>query len=127
MIEPPSCSKSLIQSKSFNNSFEIPSVPSGGQDLINNGIKNAQTGKVVSVTQTQVALPVYGSNGGQLKGLAIKPLADDQSNTPNGGSTSGTTTSSGSKPSSTKKSEAAHLVVTAYLMAGMLVSCIFNL
>ena len=127
MIQPPACSKTLIQSSTFNNSFVIPDVPSGGQDLINNGIKDPMNGKLVSVTQTQVALPVYGSNGGQLKGLAIKPLADDQSNTPNGGSTSGTTTSSGMNPSGTKKSEAVHLVATAYLVAGILVSCIFSL
>lgn len=127
MIQPPSCSKSLIQSSTFNNSFVIPDVPSGGQELINNGIKDPMNGKLVSVTQTQVALPVYGSNGGLLKDLAIKPLADDQSNTPDGGSTSGTTTSSGSNPSGTKKSEAVQLAATAYLLAGILVSCIFNL
>ena len=122
MIGAPSCRSKLIQSNSFNKSFEIPNVPSGGQDLINNGIDNPKQGKLVSVTQTQVALPVFGSNGNQLKGLAIKPLADDQSNTPNGQSTSGTSTSSGSQPSASKKSDAAHLKATAFVLAGFLTS-----
>ena len=117
MAKAPSCSSSLITSNQFNTSFKLPSVPSGGQDLIDNGIKNPNDGKLVSVTQTQVTLPIYGSNGNELKNVAIKPLADDQSNTPNG---QGTSTSSGANPSTSKKSSAGRLEVAEYSLTGVL-------
>ncbi|KAL9103908.1 MAG: hypothetical protein Q9163_001101 [Psora crenata] len=107
-IQPAHCSDDLIQSAQFSTSFMLPSVPDGGQDLIDNGVKNPNNGKLISVTQTSVSLPVFGSNGGQLKNLAIKPLADNESNTPNGQDTSGSTTSgsitaSVAQPSPTNK------------------------
>ncbi|KAL8714308.1 MAG: hypothetical protein Q9220_001639 [cf. Caloplaca sp. 1 TL-2023] len=101
-LKSPSCSGSLIAESDFSKSFKIPSIPSGGQDLINNGIKNPNNGKLVPVTQTAVTAAVYGSNGGLIKDLAIKPLPDDQSNTPNGQDTSGSSpTTTGGKPKST--------------------------
>ncbi|KAG8527527.1 uncharacterized protein KY384_007679 [Bacidia gigantensis] len=112
-IKAPKCSSDLISSDSFSKDFTLPSLPSGGQDLLNNGVKNPNRGKLVDVTQTQVALPVYGSNGKQLQGLAIKPLAQDQSNVP------GTGTSSGAQPSSSKKSGAVQ--VRSYATTGLLV------
>ena len=122
MAKAPSCSSDLIKSGQFNTSFTLPSVPSGGQDLINNGVKNPKNGKLVSVTQTQVTLPVYGSNGNQLKNVAIKALPDDQSNTPNGQSTSGTSTSGGAQPStssSSKKNSAGRINVAGFSLAAM--------
>ena len=107
-IQSPKCSTSLISSSSFNNSFTLPAIPSGGQTLIYHGISNPPQGKIVQVTQDSVSLPVYSSSGSLLKGLSIKPLADDQSNTPNGSDTSGSGGPSGSPttsatPSATKK------------------------
>ena len=125
-IKSPKCQTSLISSSSFNNSFTIPDVPSGAQDMINNGIKNPPTGKIVGVTATAVpsSLPVYASNGNQISNLAIKPLADDQSNTPNSG---GSSTSSGPSPSSTKKGAAVHLVPSIAAMVGIAAGVVFYL
>lgn len=109
MIQSPTCSKSLITSSSFANSFTLPNVPSGGQELIDNGVSNPPVGKFVTVSDTTVSQTIFSSTGSKLNGLAIKPLADDQSNTPNGQDTSGTSTASGSTPSSTKKSGASHI------------------
>ena len=106
--QSPKCSSGLLSSGTFNNSFTLPSIPSGGQTLIDHGISNPPQGKIVQVTQNSVSLPVYSSSGTLLQNLAIKPLADDESNTPNGSNTSGgpsgTTTSA--TPSATKKSGA---------------------
>ncbi|KAL8949362.1 MAG: hypothetical protein Q9222_004527, partial [Ikaeria aurantiellina] len=110
-LKSPSCSGSLIAESDFSKSFKIPSIPSGGQDLINNGIKNPNNGKLVPVTQTAVTAAVYGSNGGLIRDLAIKPLPEDQSNTPNGQDTSGSAsaspsgTTTGGKPTSTSGAE----------------------
>ena len=120
MAKAPSCNSDLIKSNQFNTSFKLPSLPSGGQDLIDNGVKNPKNGKLVSVTQTQVTLPIYGSTGSQLRNVAIKPLPEDQSNTPNGQSTPGTSTSSGAQPSSSKKSSAGRLKVTEVAVMGMI-------
>ncbi|KAL8732509.1 MAG: hypothetical protein Q9166_002723 [cf. Caloplaca sp. 2 TL-2023] len=106
-LRSPRCTGGLITEASFSKSFKIPSVPTGGQTLIDNGIKNPNNGKLVSVKETAVKAAVYGSNGGLIKDLAIKPLPEDQSNTPNGQDTSGATsatpsgTSTGGKPKST--------------------------
>ena len=103
----PKCSGDLISSSGFNTSFTLPAVPSGGQKLIDNGIPNPNQGKLVSVTTTTVADAVYDANGNAIKNLAIKPLADNESNTPNGSNTSGQSSSTtGATPSPTKKGAA---------------------
>ena len=100
-LAPPTCKSSLITGSTFDSKFQIPSIPSGGQGLIDNGISNPNNGKLVSVTKDIVQMPVYSTNGDALKNLAIKPLANDQSNTPNGQNTSGAESSSSSVGSST--------------------------
>ena len=105
-IQSPKCSSSLISSGTFNNSFTLSSVPSGGLSLIQDGISNPPQGKIVQISQDSVSMPVYSSSGQLLQNLAIKPLANDQSNTPDGSNTSGGGASGTSKalsPSSTKK------------------------
>ena len=54
------------------------------------------TGKLVSVTQTAVpaSMTVYAADGKVLQNVAIKPLADDESNTPGSGTTPSTATPS---------------------------------
>lgn len=91
----PTCKSSLIVSSSFNSKFSIPHVPAGGQTVIDHGLSNANNGKLVTVTDTKVSQPVYSSNGEMLQNLAIKPLADDESNTPNGSDTSGASGTTG--------------------------------
>ena len=98
-IKAPTCGRDLIESDSFSSSFELPDPPEGAQDLIDNGVDGAREGKLVPVKDTKVALPVYGSNGEAMQNLAIKPLADDQSNTP-------TSVAGGARPSESKKGAA---------------------
>ena len=120
------CSSSLISSSGFNTSFTLPAVPSGGQSLIDNGIPNPNQGKLVSVTTTTVADTVYDANGNVIKNLAIKPLADDESNTPNGSNTSGQTSSTtGATSSPTKKGAASRNGMGAHGLAGLLALSLF--
>ena len=120
-VKAPTCSSSLISSSGFNTSFTLPPVPSGGQTLIDNGISNPNKGKLVSVTTTAVADAVYDANGNAIKNLAIKPLADDESNTPNGSNTSGqSSTTTGATPSSTKKGAAGRNEIGARVLIGLL-------
>lgn len=106
---PPTCNSSLITASGFYNKFDIPSVPAGGQQLIDNGIRNPHNGKLVTVSQNTVSATVYSSKGGPLQNLAIKPLREDQTNTPNGQDTSGSAsasssgTASAAGPTTTKK------------------------
>jgi len=103
-VPPLNCSASLITSSTFSNNFTIPAVPPGAQDLIDNGISPAPSGKLVSVTATKVTQTVSDSSGAVITGLAITTLASDQSNNP-GGSTTGTT-SAPTASHTTKKSGA---------------------
>jgi hypothetical protein len=100
-ITPPACDAKLISSSSFNNSFTLPDIPSGAQDLIDNGISNPNQGKLVPVTTTKVSQTVKDANGNIINGLAIKPLPNDQSNTP------GSVTTSGAPGATTTKKAAA--------------------
>ncbi len=135
MVKSPNCTSALIASGSFNNSFTVPSLPSGGQKLIDSGISKPNNGKLVNVTQTQVPEAVYASNGTPIQGLAISPLANDQSNTPNGQDTSGSATSSSSLSGTsatsatttpTKKSAAGRSARNVYGLVGVaaLLSCV---
>ena len=88
-LESPSCKGSLIQSSTFTKDFSIPTIPKGGQKLIDDGVSKPNNGKIVKVTDTKVTQEVYGSNGKLITDLSIKPLPNDQSNTPGGSETSG--------------------------------------
>ncbi|KAL8711909.1 MAG: hypothetical protein Q9225_007046 [Loekoesia sp. 1 TL-2023] len=127
-LKSPECSGDLIAEPGFAKSFKVPSIPTGGQTLIDNGIENPNNGKLVPVTQNAVPMDVYGSNGGLLRNLAIQPLPQDQSNTPNGQDTTGSTnaspsgTSSGGKPKST--SGAGHASIS--LLLGIVATVIFS-
>ena len=99
-LTPPSCSSSLIDNSGFDNQFNIPDVPPGGQELIDNGISNPNNGQLVQVTQLNVTVSCFASDGVQLQGLAIKPLHNNQSNSPTGQNSSGTATTGGPSPAS---------------------------
>lgn len=120
-LTPPTCNSSLITSSSFATNFTIPDVPSGGQTLIDNGIKKPNNGKLVAIPSNKVTGIVYNSNGQELTNLAIKPLPNDQSNVP-GENTSGATassspssSSSAAKPTASKKGAASRQEVTSLL------------
>lgn len=128
---PTTCDSSLIQNPSFYNKFNLPELPPGGQDLINNGIQNPNNGKLVPVTATAVPMAIYAVDGSVISGLAITPLPSDQANSPSGQNTtgSGTTTGSGSaaSPSATKKAAGANLQVQSVfgLIAGFVIVLLF--
>jgi len=124
-VVAPTCTSSLITNQGFANNFTIPAVPPGAQDLINNGIKPAPTGKIVSVTSTKVPQVVQQSNGQVISGLAIVPLADDQSNNPSGASPSTTTTSSAPAATTSKKSGATNVRSSLSVLLGVVSIAVF--
>ncbi|KAF6844118.1 1,3-beta-glucanosyltransferase [Colletotrichum musicola] len=100
--KPPKCASSLITEKGFNNNFTLPAVPPGGQDLIDNGIKNKPSGKIITISDWTVKHKVYASDGKtEITGLAVSPLADSDSNTP------GTNTGGSTQPAATATGAAA--------------------
>ena len=98
-VVPPTCKSSLITTKSgITNNFTVPALPPGAQTLIDNGIAKPNNGKLVSVTQLDVSQVVEASNGVILTGLAIKPLADNESNVPSGETSPATPTTTSTAP-----------------------------
>ncbi|KAF8852079.1 glycoside hydrolase family 72 protein [Acephala macrosclerotiorum] len=121
----PKCSSSLITNQGFSNNFTIPAVPPGAQDLINNGISPAPVGKLVTISSTKVTQTVQQSNGQVMSGLAITPLANDQSNNPSGASASTTTTSSAPAATTSKKSGAGNVRSNRGVLLGVASIAIF--
>lgn len=103
-VTPANCTASLITTSGFATNFTLPAVPPGAQTLIDNGISNAPVGKIISVTTTKVTQVVQQSDGSVMTGLAITPLANDESNNPNGASA--TSATSAPSATTTKKSAA---------------------
>ncbi|KAI0884994.1 glycoside hydrolase family 72 protein [Annulohypoxylon maeteangense] len=98
-VSAPVCKSSLIKEKGFSNNFTLPAVPPGAQTIIDNGVSPKPSGKIVSISDYSVTQSVKDANGKAVSNLAVKPLADDASNTP--GTTSSSTSSSSSSGSST--------------------------
>lgn len=46
---PPACESSLITTQGFTADFKIPDVPSGAQDIIDNGVSPTPSGKIVTI------------------------------------------------------------------------------
>lgn len=101
----PVCTTNLITNAGFSTNFTIPQPPPGAQTVIDNGLTNPNRGKLIALTNLQVSQTVHQSNGDVITGLAIKPLPDDQSNSPSGvndSSTPSTTTSAAPSATTTK-------------------------
>jgi len=73
----PACSSKLITTKNFATNFTIPAVPPGAQKLIDDGIKNPPSGKLVEVTKFKVDLKVKTTNGDLVKDLTLVKVDDD--------------------------------------------------
>ncbi|KAG0651470.1 Glucan elongating glucanosyltransferase 2, partial [Hyphodiscus hymeniophilus] len=125
-LVPPNCTSSLISSSSFDSNFTIPAVPPGAQDLINSGISPKPTGSIVSVTATKVTQQVQDASGTVLSGLAITPLADDESNNPGHSSVTATasSTSAAASPTTSKKSAAISMRGNGNAIAAMVLSVV---
>ncbi|KAI5275207.1 putative 1,3-beta-transglucosylase, GH72 family [Aureobasidium subglaciale] len=78
----PACDPDLITESSFYSSWDLPARPDGVDDLINNGISNANQGKTVSVTKTAMPATVYDYNGDQVNNLELTILDEQDSNRP---------------------------------------------
>ena len=126
-LKSPACKKSLISSSDFSSDFSIPKPPPGAQTLINNGVKNPPSGKIIPIKSTKVTLPVFDSKGKAIDNLAIKQLRDDESNTPSGQDTSGPSgTSTSGGPSPTKSNAAARGAGDLGKGAGALVAALLG-
>lgn len=123
-VTPPVCRSSLITTEKFSNNFTIPAQPSGVTDLITNGISNAPVGKLVPVTTTTVSQEVKDTKGNVISGLAIRVLADDETNTPSGaspsGTPSGTTNTTPASPTASKSAAVQFKAGTALMAGGLL-------
>jgi 1,3-beta-glucanosyltransferase GAS3 len=107
-VVPPVCTANLITNAGFSTNFTIPEPPPGAQVVIDNGLTNPNIGNLVSVTDLRVSQTVQQSNGAVISGLAIKPLPDDQSNSPSGVNDSATpSTTTSAAPSATTTKNAA--------------------
>lgn len=127
-ITSPSCKSGLIKSTSFASKFDIPDIPQGAQELIDDGISKPNNGKMVPVTNTKVTQDVFGTNGNLVKNLAIKPLPNDQSNTPGGSDTSGgSATGSAAGASPTKEGSAGCLGISATAISAAAALLIYGL
>lgn len=115
---PPACSAELITgiSGNFTTNFTLPPRPSGVDDMINNGVPNARTGRLVDVSTTTVRETVYDSRGNPIEGLALNKLADDQSNTP--ASVSGSSNAANPRP--TGAASRGNLMNSGALLVGAL-------
>ncbi|KAK3681488.1 Glycolipid anchored surface protein 4 precursor [Vermiconidia calcicola] len=92
-LTPPDCDSSLITEDGFSTNFNIPDTPPGGDELINNGIRNPPSGSIVEITETAVQVAVVQTDGSRVKNLQIRPGATE-ANFP--GAVSGFATASGS-------------------------------
>ena len=89
------------------NSLNLKLLQSGGSTLINNGVSNPPSGKIVDVSgNLKVPVAIYALDGTELPSLSIKPVSEQ--NAPSGQST-GNSTSSGSGSQPSKKGAAPKL------------------
>jgi len=86
---PPACASSIIKNAAFNSDFNLPAVPSGVQDLIDNGIANAPAGTMRAPASTSVAYAVYDNSNAQIADIALKVLENGASDSPSGANSTG--------------------------------------
>jgi hypothetical protein len=100
----PKCDSSLITNSTFTDSFDLPKRPSKVQKMIDNGLSDANTGKLVEVKSTDITQKVYNANGQEITGIKLNILASGESNTPGAHSSGSTSGSSGSGSSGSSSS-----------------------
>lgn len=128
-VDSPACKASLISTTgNFTSNFTMPDVAPGVAALISSGLSKPNVGKLVTISDYNVKKTVLAINGTAMTGLAVKPVADDESNTPSGiddsgsSTTSTTTTSSAPAATTSKKSAAGRIEIMAlpFVVAGFL-------
>ncbi|KAH1550733.1 1 3-beta-glucanosyltransferase gel2 [Aspergillus fumigatus] len=116
--KPPKCESSLITNSTFTDSFDLPKRPSKVQTMIDKGLSDANTGKLVEVKNTDIKQKIYNANGEEITGIKLSILASGESNTPgahSSGSTSGSSSSGGSSSSSSDKESAAGTISVPFV------------
>jgi hypothetical protein len=101
-VKAETCETSLITRKSFYNAWDLPEVPSKVSDYIKNGLPNAPTGKLVSVSGTTIPQKVYDYTGKEITGVKFE--VKSSANTPSSSSSSGSGSSGTSSGSSSTSS-----------------------
>ncbi|KAK7920601.1 hypothetical protein PG985_008623 [Apiospora marii] len=107
-VKPPKCSPSLIKEKGFNNNFTLPVLPPNTKEILEGGVKPKPVGKVVKISDYKVTHEIKDVDGKVITGLAVKPLADDASNTAGSNdAATGSETSTGSAASQSGEGKSA--------------------
>ncbi|KNG84440.1 1,3-beta-glucanosyltransferase gel2 [Aspergillus nomiae NRRL 13137] len=120
-FKAPKCSSDLIKNGTFLSKFDLPSRPSKVQDMIDNGLSKANTGKLVEVSTTSIPQKIYDHAGKEVTGIQLKALSSGESNTP---STSGSS-SSDSDSNNTKESAAGKMTASFMgLVVGAVVAAV---
>lgn len=65
------CAASIISEETFLADWDLPSRPSGGDDLVTAGVTSASTGAIESVTATTMPATVYNYTGATVTGLSL--------------------------------------------------------
>ncbi|KAK3490599.1 putative beta (1-3) glucanosyltransferase [Neurospora hispaniola] len=100
--KPPKCDKKLIQSKDFDGNFTLPAMPPNVPKILANGVSPKPSGKIIEVTNFKSKYTVKNADGSVISDLAVKPLSNDESNSP--GTNDAKIQSSGSVSSSSGNS-----------------------
>lgn len=118
------CDSNLIKEAGFKSNFTLPAVPPGAQKLIDDGIENKPSGKLVSIKNWKTTLAVVDTEGNAVKDLEVVPLPADEFNwygknkvsTGTGTSDSGSTSNSGSSSGGDKKGDDESAAATMSMM-----------
>lgn len=124
---PPDCNADLITESGFSTNFTAPAVPPGAQDLIDNGIANPNTGKIISITQTVVSQTVESVNSAVMTSLMITPAGSSATATTSGQSTTSgqpTQTKTGTSATATKKGAAGRESVSISLITAFVAAVV---
>lgn len=124
-LTPIACSGDIITGTAgnFSTNFTLPDRPSGVDDMINNGVPDAKTGKLVDITTTNVSEIVYDTSGNPITGLSLNILADGESNIP----ASPTNSSDDAEPTQTgAASRDSSFIFGALLMGSMVIAAALN-
>ncbi len=100
----PKCESGLIKNEGFNSNFDLPKLPPGAQEIIDNGVSPKPVGKLVSIDDWTVKFSVKDVDGSAISDLAVKPLENDAVNAP-GTSIVGSVSKAGSTSSEESNSD----------------------
>ncbi|KAK3371198.1 Glucanosyltransferase-domain-containing protein [Lasiosphaeria ovina] len=78
----PACNPKLITDDMFSTNFTLPVLPPGAKEIIQGGVSQAPSGKIVKISDYSVKHTVANADGSVLVKLAVKPLPDNAFNIP---------------------------------------------